>query len=78
MGNKSKTAHLHLTFALPGTQINDLKTENSGPLSDPEKIAECFNIHFTNVGPNLASEIPMVECDVNPVDSQKRVNSSYV
>ena len=73
MGNKSKTAHLHL----PGTQINDLKTENSGPLSDPEKIAECLNIHFTNVGPKLASEIPMVECGVNPVDSQKRVNSKF-
>ena len=55
MGNKSKTAHLHL----PGTQINDLKTENSGPLSDPEKIAECLNIHFTKVGSKLASEIPM-------------------
>ena len=73
MGNKSKTAYLHL----PGTQINDLKTENSRPLSDPEKIAECLNIHFTNVGPKLASEIPMVECDVNPVDSQKRVNSTF-
>ena len=40
------------------TQINGLKTENSGPLSDPEKIAEYLNIHFTNVGPKLASEIP--------------------
>ena len=71
MGKKSKTAHLHLTFALPGTQINDLKTENSGPLLDPEKIAECLNIHFTNVGAKLASEIPMVECDVNSVDSRQ-------
>ena len=43
------------------TQINDLKTENSGPLSDPEKIAEYLNIHFTNVWPKLASEIPTVE-----------------
>ena len=47
------------------TQINDLKTENSGPLSEPEKIAEYLNIHFTNVGPKLASEIPTVDCDVN-------------
>ena len=59
------------------TQINDLKTENSGPLSDPEKIAEYLNIHFTNVGPKLASEIPTVDCDVNPADSQQRVNSSF-
>ena len=59
------------------TQINDLKTENSGPLSDPEKIAEYLNIHFTNVGPKLASEIPTVDCNVNPADSQQRVNSSF-
>ena len=52
------------------TQINDLKT-------DPEKIAEYLNIHFTNVGPKLASEIPTVDCDVNPADSQQRVNSSF-
>ena len=58
------------------TKINDLKTENSGPLSDPEKIAECLNIHFTNVEPKLASEIPTMDCDVNPVDSQQR-NSSF-
>ena len=77
MGKKSKTAHLHLTFALPGTQKNDLKTKNSGPLSDPEKTAECLNIHFTKVGPKLASEIPMVECDVNLVDSQQCVNSTF-
>ena len=54
-----------------------MKTENSGPLSDPEKIAECVNIHFTNVGPKLASEILMVECDLNSVDSQQRVNSTF-
>ena len=42
-GKIIKTAHLNLTFTLPGTQINDLKTENSGPLSDPDKIAECLN-----------------------------------
>ena len=59
------------------TEINDLKTENSGPLSDPEKIAEYLNIHFTNVGPKLASEIPTVDCDVNPADSQQRVNFSF-
>ena len=59
------------------TQINDSKTENSGPLSEPEKIAEYLNIHFTNVGPKLASEIPTVDCDVNPADSQQRVNSSF-
>ena len=51
------------------TQINDLKAENSGPLSDPEKIAEYLNIHFTNVGLKLASEIPTVDCDANPADS---------
>ena len=56
------------------TQINDLKTE---PLSEPEKIAEYLNIHFTNVGPKLASEIPTVDCDANPADSQQRVNSSF-
>ena len=59
------------------TQIVDLKTENSGPLSDPEKITECLKYSVTNVGPKLASEIPTVECDVNPVDSQKRVNSTF-
>ena len=46
-------------------QINDLKTENSGPLSDREKIAEYLNIHFTNVGKNLH------------LKSQRRVNSSF-
>ena len=76
-GKIIKTAHLNLTFTLPGTQINDLKTENSGSLSDPDKISECLNIHFTNVGPKLASEIPTVECDVNSVDSQQRVNSTF-
>ena len=59
------------------TQIINLKTENSGPLSDPEKIAEYLNIHFTNVGPKRASEILTVDCDVNPADSQQRVNSSF-
>ena len=59
------------------TQINDLKTENSASLSDPEKINECLNTHFTNVGPKLASEIPTVDCGVNPVDSQQHVNSSF-
>ena len=62
---------------LDSTQINDLKTENSGPLPDPEKIAECLNIHCTNVGPKLATEIFTVNWDVNPVDSQQRVNSSF-
>ena len=46
-------------------------------MSDPEKIAEYLNIHFTNVGPKLASEIPTVDCDVNPGDSQQRVNCSF-
>ena len=59
------------------TQINDLKTKNFGPLLDPEKIAECLNIQFINVGPKLASEISTVECDVKPVDSQQRVNSLF-
>ena len=36
-----------------------------------------MNIHFTNVGPKLASEIPTVDCDVNLADSQQRVNSSF-
>ena len=38
-----------------------------------------MNIHFTNVGPKLASEIHVatVDCDVNPADSQQRVNSSF-
>ena len=36
-----------------------------------------MNIHFTNVRPKLASEIPTVDCDVNPADSQQRVNSSF-
>ena len=59
------------------TQINGLKTENSGPKSHPEKIAEYLNIHLTNVGPKRASEILTVDCDVNPADSQRRVNSSF-
>ena len=59
------------------TQIIDLKTENSGPLLDPEKIAECLNVHVINVGPKLASEIPTVECAVKPIDSQQRVNSLF-
>ena len=36
-----------------GTQIADLKTENSGPLSDPEKITECLNIQLQTLVPNL-------------------------
>ena len=36
-----------------------------------------FKYSVTKVGPKLASEIPTVECDVNPVDSQKRVNSTF-
>ena len=36
-----------------------------------------FKYSVTNVGPKLASEIPTVECDINPVDSQKRVNSTF-
>ena len=59
------------------TQINDLTTENSGPLSDREKIAEYLNAHFANIGLKLASEIPTVDCDVNPADSQQRVNCSF-
>ena len=36
-----------------------------------------FKYSVTNVGPKLASEIPTVECDVNTVDSQKCVNSTF-
>ena len=36
-----------------------------------------FKYSVTNVGPKLASEIPTVECDVNPVDSRKCVNSTF-
>ena len=36
-----------------------------------------FKYSVTNVGPKLASEIPTVECDVNPVDSLKCVNSTF-
>ena len=36
-----------------------------------------MNIHFTNVRPKLASEIPTVDCDVNPAEAQQRVNSSF-
>ena len=41
------------------------------------KFTEYLNIHFRNVGPNLASEIPTVGCDVDPADSQQCVNSSF-
>ena len=37
-----------------------------------------MNIHFTNVGPKLATEIPTVDCDVNPADSQQRVELKEV
>ena len=55
--------------------LNDLIGKK--PDSTRIKIAEYSNIHFTNVGPKLASEIPTVDCDVNPADSQQRVNSSF-
>ena len=63
-GNLKATWKINILNHLMGkksdsTHINDLKTENSGPLWDPEKIAEYLNIHLiTNVGPKLASEIP--------------------
>ena len=55
--------------------LNDLIGKK--PDSRRIKIAEYSNIHFTNVGPKLASEIPTVDCDVNPAGSQQRVNCSF-
>ena len=55
--------------------LNDLIGKK--PDSTRIKIAEYSNIHFTNVGPKLASEIPTVDCDVNPAGSQQCVNSSF-
>ena len=54
------------------TQINELETE-----TDPEKIAECLNIHFTEIGPKLALEIPPVDNDVNPLDFLRKTNSVF-
>ena len=43
--------------------MNEIKINNSTLFSSPD-IAEAFNVHFTNIGPNLASEIPF--CDIPP------------
>ena len=36
-------------------------TTNSGIYTDPVDIAELFNDHFTEIGPNLAPELPKSE-----------------
>ena len=54
-----------------GHRIAEIKLEDRTINSTPE-IAEAFNLHFTNVGPNLASEIPSTnivpEAYVTPTD----------
>ena len=46
-----------------GSKVNEIKINNSTPVSPPE-IAEAFNVHFTNIGPNLTSGISF--CDIPP------------
>ena len=36
---------------------------NKNILQDPQEIAEGFNEHFSNIGPNLASNIAMANCN---------------
>ena len=54
-----------------GHRIAEIKLEDRTINSTPE-IAEAFNLHFTNVGPNLALEIPATnivpEAYVTPTD----------
>ena len=39
-----------------GREINGLKTQ-TGQISHPTELAECFNNHFTNIGLDIAKNI---------------------
>ena len=44
--------------------MKEIKISSNSTLNSPQEIAEEFNDHFTNIGPNFASEIP--PCDIPP------------
>ena len=54
--------------------ISELKMGDA-TLKDPTSIAEAFNSHFTNVGPNLAQSIS--HTDIDPLSYLKPVSSSF-
>ena len=54
--------------------MNEIKINNSTLISSPD-IAEAFNVHFTNTGPNLASEIPFF--DIPPENYLTPLNTTF-
>ena len=46
-----------------------------GSIFDSERIDECFNNHFANVGPRRGSEIPTKGNTMDPLDILRGINS---
>ena len=41
-----------------GSNVEEIKIGINSTLNSPPEIAKAFSGHFTNIGPNLVSEIP--------------------
>ena len=58
------------------TQINEVKVSSTECHTGSKQIADHFNKHFTQIGPNLASALPT--SSVQPEDYLKRSDTKFV
>ena len=57
------------------TEVNEILTSTNTTLKNAEHIANHFNVHFTEVGPHLATNLPV--STINAEDYLKREPSSF-
>jgi hypothetical protein len=57
------------------TKVNEILTSTSTTLNNAEHTANHFNFHFTDIGPSLATNIPV--STINAEDYLKRASSSF-
>ena len=48
------------------TKIAELKTDSVVTVIEPEELVDYLNKHFAEIGPNLASNIPVDEANIRP------------
>ena len=57
------------------TEVNEILTSTNTTLKNAEHIANHFNVHFTEIGPHLATNLPV--STINAEDYLKREPSSF-
>ena len=50
------------------SKVNELKVGGGNILNNPKDIAEGFNNYFSNIGLDLASQIPTPNCNCRSID----------